>query len=88
MKKYLSLALSLALALSLTACGGTQDPAPEAENETGTETETTTITVAASTTPHAEILEVCKPILAEQGITLEINEYTDYVFPTAVLGNT
>ena len=79
MKKYLSLALSLALALSLTACGGTQDAAPEAE------TETTTITVAASTTPHAEILEVCKPILAEQGITLEINEYTDYVFPNTAV---
>lgn len=39
------------------------------------------ITVGASPTPHAEILEVCKPILAEQGYDLEIKEFTDYIQP-------
>ena len=34
--------------------------------------------------PHAEILGVAKDILAEQGITLEIIEYTDYVQPNLV----
>ena len=33
-----------------------------------------TITIAASPTPHAEILEVAKTILAAKGITLDINE--------------
>ena len=47
----------------------------------------TTITIAASPTPHAEILEVAKEILAEQGITLEIKEFSDYVQPNLVTDN-
>lgn len=45
----------------------------------------TTITVAASPTPHAEILEVAKEILAEKDITLDIMEFTDYVQPNNVV---
>ena len=40
-----------------------------------------TIKVGASVTPHAEILAVVKPILAEQGYDLEIVEYNDYILP-------
>ena len=40
-----------------------------------------TITVGASVTPHAEILEIVKPILADQGYELEIVEYMDYILP-------
>ena len=40
-----------------------------------------TIKVGASITPHAEILREAQPILAEQGITLEIVELEDYVTP-------
>lgn len=40
-----------------------------------------TIRVAATPVPHAEILEFVKPILAGQGITLEIRVFTDYVQP-------
>ena len=45
----------------------------------------TTITVAASPTPHAEILEVAKQILAEKGIALNIQTYNDYVVPNTVV---
>lgn len=45
----------------------------------------TTISVAASPTPHAEILAVAKDILAEKDITLDIQEYTDYVVPNNVV---
>ena len=45
----------------------------------------TEISVAASPTPHAEILEVCKDILAEKDITLDIVEFTDYVQPNNVV---
>ncbi|MDY3895311.1 MAG: MetQ/NlpA family ABC transporter substrate-binding protein, partial [Candidatus Fimenecus sp.] len=45
----------------------------------------TTITVAASPTPHAEILEVAKQILAEKGIVLDIQTYNDYVVPNTVV---
>ncbi|MGI5889157.1 MAG: MetQ/NlpA family ABC transporter substrate-binding protein [Oscillospiraceae bacterium] len=45
----------------------------------------TTISVAASPTPHAEILEVAAEILAEKNITLDIQEFTDYVQPNNVV---
>ena len=64
--KVLALALTAVLALSLTACGGKKG---------------TTITVGATPVPHEEILEIVKPILAEQNITLEIKEFTDYRMP-------
>ena len=40
-----------------------------------------TIKIAASATPHAEILEAAKPILAEEGWDLEVTVYDDYVLP-------
>lgn len=69
MKKIFSLVLALALvfsALALTSCGGTDDK---------------TIRVGASPSPHAQILAVAKDILAEQGYTLEIIEFNDYIIP-------
>ncbi len=45
----------------------------------------TTITVAASPTPHAEILQIAKNILATKEITLNIKEYTDYIQPNNVV---
>ena len=44
-----------------------------------------TISIAASPTPHAEILEVVKEILAEKNITLDIQVYNDYVVPNTVV---
>ncbi len=45
----------------------------------------TTIVVGASPSPHAEILEQVKDVLAESGWTLEIKEYSDYIQPNAAL---
>ena len=47
--------------------------------------ELTTIKVAASATPHAEILEQAKPLLAEQGYDLEVTVFDDYVQPNLVV---
>jgi D-methionine transport system substrate-binding protein len=58
--------------LSLSSCGKEWTPLQE---------DVTTIKVAASPTPHAEILEAAKPLLAEKGYTLEIVQYTDYIQP-------
>ena len=44
-----------------------------------------TISVAASPAPHAEILAVAKEILASKDITLDIQEYSDYVIPNNVV---
>ena len=43
------------------------------------------IKVAASATPHAEILEVAKDLLAAKNITLDIKVYDDYVQPNLVV---
>lgn len=44
-----------------------------------------TISVAASPAPHAEILAIAKEILAEKNITLDIQEFSDYVIPNNVV---
>lgn len=43
------------------------------------------IVIGASPTPHAEILEHLKPMLAKQGVELDIKVYTDYVQPNVQL---
>ena len=86
MKKFLALALSSVLALSLLAgCGSSNTPAASGSSGSASNGEPVTLTVGASITPHAEILAQCKPILAEQGIDLEVVEYTDYVQPNTAL---
>ena len=66
----LAAAFGLTLVFSLTSCGGGED---------------NTITVGATPSPHAEILEQVKPLLEEQGYTLVIQEFTDYVLPNTAL---
>ncbi len=67
MKKLVSLLLAAALTIpALGSCGSSDDK---------------TIVVAASTAPHAEILEQCKPLMEEKGYTLEIRIMDDYVTP-------
>lgn len=86
MKKFFALALSSVLALSLLAgCGSSNTPAASGSSGSASNGETVTLKVGASITPHAEILNQCKPILAEQGIDLEVVEYTDYVQPNTAL---
>lgn len=43
------------------------------------------VTVAASATPHAEILEQAKPLLAAKGWDLEVTIFDDYVQPNLVV---
>ena len=65
MKKLLVIALALVLALTCASA--------LAEN--------VKLSVGATPAPHAEILKQCIPILAEQGIDLEVVEFNDYVIP-------
>ena len=98
MKKLISATLAASLALSLAACGSsastdsvaasTESTAASSEAAESTaetsELAGTTLKVAASPTPHAEILNVAKEVLAEQGIDLEVVEFSDYVQPNLV----
>ena len=82
-KKIFSLALALSLTLSLAACGG--DSGASSAPAASAPAETVTLKVAASPTPHAEILRQVQPMLAEQGIDLQITEYGDYVIPNTAV---
>ncbi len=99
-KKFITGILAAALALTaLTGCGGSDKTAETESSSTAAAAETEskdtaaatgaeskgTIMVAASATPHAEILEQAKPILAEQGWTLEVTVFNDYVQPNNVV---
>ena len=98
MKKILTLALAALLLLSLAACGSSAAPAAapateapveeapaEAPAEEAAAPESVKLTVGASSTPHAELLELVKPALAGQGIELDIVIYDDYVLPNTAL---
>ncbi len=39
------------------------------------------LSVAATPVPHAELLELVKPVLAKKGVELDIKVFTDYVQP-------
>lgn len=100
-KRILTGILAGVLAVSaLTGCGSTEgngtdgaaNGTVEQQGEADTSSAETvqseakgTITVAASATPHAEILEQAKPILAEQGWDLQITIFDDYVLPNEVV---
>jgi len=76
-KRFSILALVLVLALGvLSACGGGSD-----SGDSGDDSADKTIKVAASPTPHAEILESISDALAEEGWTLEVVPFNDYVQP-------
>ena len=95
-KRLLASVAAGVLALSVLAgCAAKETAAPTEEANATESTEKTdnaeektdkkVIKVAASATPHAELLEQVKPILAEQGIDLEITVFDDYVQPMNVV---
>ena len=87
MKKKLAIVLAVALlALSIAACGQSAAPAAAPTAPAAAPAgESVKLTVGASSTPHAELLELVKPALAEQGIELDIVIYDDYVLPNTAL---
>jgi len=88
----LTLVLLVAVSVSLTACGSNDSSAEDTNktadataNDTENDTENTVIKIGALPTPHGEILEQVQDVLAEQGYTLEIVTYNDYVLPNNAL---
>ena len=78
-RRSLLSATALLATSALAACGGNGG---SGSDDAAGEEATATLTVAASPSPHAEILnDFAAPLLAEQGITLEVKEYTDYILP-------
>jgi len=71
------------IALIVAGCGSSNDTDPGSTNDE----ELITVNVGASPVPHAEILEVVKPLLKEKNIELNIIEFTDYVTPNLALSD-
>jgi D-methionine transport system substrate-binding protein len=97
-RKLLTTLLAATLAIgTLAGCGSSSEGSGSDNSGTAADTQSAsteqsaaveekgTITVAASATPHAEILEQAKPILAEQGWDLEVTVFDDYVQPNEVV---
>ena len=81
-KKLGAAAVVGALAVAGLAGCGSNESASSAASATSDDT---IIKVGASPTPHAEILEVVNDQLAQEGYTLEIVPYNDYVLPNTAL---
>ena len=86
--KKLGIVLTLVLGLSLVACSqGTTSSASSAEAPTTSAPVKETVAslkkvvVACSPVPHAEIMNVVKPLMKEKGFDLEVKEFSDYVQP-------
>ena len=90
MKKLISILLVLTLSLAILAgcakTASTSDSTTAADTSTS-DSELTVIKVGASSTPHAEILEQVKSVLAAQGYDLQIVVYDDYVLPNTALAD-
>jgi len=92
-RKLLALTLALGLTASLAACGNSGSGSAasgsagsgSASASGSAPAETVTLKVAASATPHAEILNAVKDVLAQQGIDLQVTEYGDYVVPNTAV---
>ena len=81
-RTFVTSAFGLAATATLAACGGSKT-----DNAGGGAT-TKTLSIAATPEPHAKILtEYAAPLLAEQGIELDVRVFTDYVQPNEVVFN-
>jgi len=74
-KSIKTIITSAVLSLTLVGCSSTSSTSDDK-----------TIKVGATSVPHAEILnDVVKDVLAKDGWTLEVTEFTDYVTPNTAL---
>ena len=71
--------LSLFLMALISGCGGDKDKkAPAGEKRQ-------TIKVGATAGPQAQVLEAVKPVLAKEGIDMQIVEFNDFATPNVAL---
>lgn len=85
-KKIAILALAATMAIStLSGCGTKVNDEKSDTSSRTADTSSKKIKVAASATPHAEILEIAKPLLKELGYDLEVTIFDDYIQPNLVV---
>ena len=86
MKKWLALAATAVLGASLliSGCGSSTN---DASSSSAGSSKAEVLKVAANPVPHAEILNQIKPLLAKEGVDLQIIEFTDYIQPNMALSS-
>lgn len=93
--KFLTVMLFVFI-LVLTACGESNNTNSDQNNNAASANQTESasandttksakLKVGATSIPHAEILNFLVPMLQEQGVELEVIEFTDYVLPNTQL---
>ena len=90
LKRFFAAALAgTLLALSLTACGGntTSDTNADTSNDTASTGETTTVKLGVVGSIYEDLWAPAKEALKEEGIDLEIVQFSDYVTPNNALAN-
>ena len=91
LKKFFALALAAAtLALALTACGSKADDSADnsdanTDNQSG---ETVTVKLGVVGGIYDDLWASAKAALADEGIDLEIVQFSDYVTPNNALAST
>lgn len=84
MKNAIRTIAAATLACALVGCSSTSTATTSTGSTSSSEDKV--IRVGATAVPHAEILnDVVKDVLAEDGWTLEVTEFTDYVTPNTAL---
>ncbi|MGF7185570.1 D-methionine transport system substrate-binding protein [Desulfitispora alkaliphila] len=75
-KKLVLILISVALLFGIVGC-----------SSSGDDNDLETLTIGATPVPHAQLLNEIKPLLAENGIELRVQEYTDYITPNIALSS-
>ncbi len=77
-KLFLALLALFSIAMVAAGCGGS-DKSADSKN--------VVLKIGATPVPHAEILNHIKPVLAKDGIELQVVEFSDYVKPNLSLND-
>ena len=86
MKKFAAIIASLLLVVfAVAGCGSDNKQASSSSSSSSSQGKV--LKIGATAVPHAEILEVVKPLLAKEGIDLQIVEFSDYVQPNLALND-
>lgn len=76
----------IALITLLAACGNNESEEKSEETNDGA-TEKQVVKVAAVESPMTDVVEIAKDLLAEEDITVEVVEMSDYIQPNEALDN-
>ena len=88
LKRIIAFSLSAAgLALALTACGSSSSASDDAAQASGSSDAQTTVKLGVVGAIYEDIWAPAKEKLADEGIDLEIVQFSDYVTPNNALAN-